>query len=94
MTRFPSDAILVVVETEASGELEGRRRTLRRCRRSRHANTAGAGSHGAGSAAAAEAAGLGATHVLIAETPILPRSACRALTRLPPPWSRCTRTQS
>ena len=95
MTEFPRDAILVVVETQASGELEKAAPGL-------FGAAAAAGTPialvlaapGTGSAAAAEAAALGAAHVLIAETPDPPRSACRALTRLPPLWSRCSRTQS
>ena len=70
MTEFPRDAILVVVETRASGELEKAAAGL-------FGAAAAAGtpialvlaSPGAGSAAAAEAAALGAARVLIAETP-------------------------
>ena len=70
MTEFPRDAILVVVETQASGELEKAAPGL-------FGAAAAVGtpialvlaSPGAGSAAAAEAAALGAAHVLIAETP-------------------------
>ncbi len=69
MTEFPRDAILVVVETLASGELEKAAAGL-------FGAAAGAGTPvalvlaapGAGSAAAAEAAALGAVHALIAET--------------------------
>ncbi|MDN4644479.1 electron transfer flavoprotein subunit alpha/FixB family protein [Arthrobacter sp. PsM3] len=70
MTEFPRDAILVVVETRSSGELEKAAPGL-------FGAAAGVGTPialvlaapGAGSAAAAEAAGLGAVRVLIAETP-------------------------
>ena len=70
MTEFPRDAILVVVEARASGELEKAAAGL-------FGAAAAVGtpialvlaSPGAGSAAAAEAAALGAAHVLIAETP-------------------------
>ena len=70
MTDFPRDAILVVVETRASGELEKAAAGL-------FGAAAGAGTPvalvlaepGAGSTAAAEAADLGAARVLIAETP-------------------------
>jgi len=70
MTDFPRDAILVVVETRASGELEKAAAGL-------FGAAAGAGTPvalvlaapGAGSAAAAEAADLGAARVLVAETP-------------------------
>src|SRR6478672_7092740 len=70
MTEFPRDAILVVVESRASGELEQAAAGL-------FGAAAGAGTPvalvlaapDAGSAAAAEAAALGAAHVLIAETP-------------------------
>ena len=70
MTEFPRDAILVVVETRASGELEKAAAGL-------FGAAAAAGTPvalvlaapDAGSAAAAEAAGLGAAHVLIAEAP-------------------------
>ena len=70
MTEFPRDAILVVVETQASGELEKAAPGL-------FGAAAAAGTPvalvlaapGTGSTAAAEAAALGAAHVLIAETP-------------------------
>ncbi|KQN87179.1 electron transfer flavoprotein subunit alpha/FixB family protein [Arthrobacter sp. Leaf69] len=72
MTEFPRDAILVVVETQASGELEKAAPGL-------FGAAAGAGTPialvlaapgtGSAAAAAAEAADLGAAHVLIAETP-------------------------
>jgi electron transfer flavoprotein alpha subunit len=70
MTEFARDAILVVVETLASGELEKAAPGLLGA-------AAAVGTPialvlpppGAGSAAAAEAALLGAAHVLIAETP-------------------------
>ncbi|WP_144671560.1 electron transfer flavoprotein subunit alpha/FixB family protein [Arthrobacter sp. U41] len=71
MTEFPRDAILVVVETQPSGELEKAAPGL-------FGAAAAAGTPialvlaapGTGSAAAAaEAADLGAAHVLIAETP-------------------------
>ncbi len=70
MTAFPRDAILVVVEALASGELEKAAAGL-------FGAAAGAGTPvalvlaapGAGSTAAAEAAALGAVHALIAETP-------------------------
>ena len=70
MTEFPRDAILVVVESQASGELEKAAAGLFGA-----AATVGTpvalvlASAGAGGAAAAEAAALGAAHVLIAETP-------------------------
>ena len=70
MTEFPRDAILVVVEARASGELEKAAAGL-------FGAAAAVGtpvalvlaSPGAGSAAAAEAAALGAARALIAETP-------------------------
>ncbi|MDQ0755070.1 electron transfer flavoprotein subunit alpha/FixB family protein [Arthrobacter sp. B3I4] len=70
MTEFPQNAILVVVEARASGELEQAAAGL-------FGAAAGAGTPvalvlaapGAGKAAAAEAASLGAVRVLIAETP-------------------------
>jgi len=70
MTDFPPDAILVVVETRASGDLEKAAAGL-------FGAAAGVGTPvalvlataDAAGAAAAEAAELGAAHVLIAETP-------------------------
>src|SRR6478752_3948689 len=70
MTDFPRDAILVVVETLASGELEKAAAGL-------FGAAAAVGTPialvlaapGAGGGAGAEAAELGAAHVLIAETP-------------------------
>jgi electron transfer flavoprotein alpha subunit len=70
MTEFPRDAILVVVETQASGELE-------RAAAGLLGAAVGVGTPvalvlappGAGTQAAAEAAALGAARVLIAEAP-------------------------
>ncbi|QDY90026.1 electron transfer flavoprotein subunit alpha/FixB family protein [Arthrobacter sp. UKPF54-2] len=70
MTEFPRDAILVVVETRPSGELEKAAAGLFGAAAA--AGTAVAlvlAAPDAGSAAAAEGANLGAAHVLIAETP-------------------------
>ena len=71
MTEYPRDAILVVVEAGASGELEKAAAGL-------FGAAAAVGSPialvlaspGAGNTAAAEAAALGAAHALVAETPV------------------------
>lgn len=70
MTDFPSDAILVVVEAGPSGELEKAAPGLLGAAASVGTPVALVlAAPGTGGAAAAEAAGLGAAHVLIAETP-------------------------
>ena len=95
MTEFPRDAILVVVEARASGELEKAAAGL-------FGAAAAVGtpvalvlaSPGAGSAAAAEAAALGAARALIAETPDPSVLGVPGVDALAAAADRCSRTRS